>query len=163
MNVLQKPELNNDSMKTKTAIMITITALSTAACTFRSAVDMFWLFGSVSFIIAMILYPLRKKISPFIKRLMGTKDNRKFFFLFSIAFIMLTEEVFSQQITFAPAVETFKQILWDFSRITAGACGFYGLTRVAWLLVNEDRSAGTAFILAIIGFIAATIAIGLLD
>lgn len=142
--------------------MITITALSTAACSFRAAVNLFWLLGSISFVIGMILYPLRKKISPYVKRLLGSKDSRKFFLFFSIALLVLREEIFSQQITFAPAVETFKQILWEFSKITAGACGFYGLTRVAWLLVNEDRSAGTAFILAIIGFIAATIAVGLL-
>ncbi len=59
-------------------------------------------------------------------------------------------------------VALFLKICKSFARITAGTCGFYGLTRVGWLLVNEDHNCGTAFIMSIIGFFCCTIAVGLL-
>jgi hypothetical protein len=81
----------------------------------------------------------------------------------ALTLVLFTEgKILAADISFQPAVDTFYTIMLQFASITAGACGFFGLTRVAWLLVNEERTAGTALIMSIIGFVVATIAVGIL-
>ncbi|MCK4765719.1 MAG: hypothetical protein KAW12_26205 [Candidatus Aminicenantes bacterium] len=134
------------------------------ACTISQAVDTFFIAGCIGFALAIIGWIFKKKITELIKK--SIKGKTKFFLIIFLAFLILEEKGFAQtvdQIDFSPAVGTFKKILCDFSKITAGACGFYGLTRVGWLCVNEERSTGTSFVYAVVGFILAIIAVGLLQ
>jgi len=120
--------------------------------------SIFHILGGIGMVAAIVLWFGKDKIKDFIK---GKKNIR--FMIVGLALLLLCEgRICAQEIDFTPAVSTFFEILVLFSTITAGACGFYGLTRVAWMLVNEERSAGTALIMSIIGFVVATIAVGLL-
>jgi len=115
--------------------------------------------GAVGIAAAVILWLFKDKIRDFIRG----KKNIKFLMAAVSVGLLFEGKIFAQDINFAPAVDTLFHILALFANITAGACGFYGLTRVAWLLVNEERSSGTALIMSIIGFVVATIAVGLLN
>ena len=118
----------------------------------------FHIVGTVCFAAGVLLWLFKNRIKDFI---MGR--NGKKLLLIGLALILISEgRVFAQDIDFQPAVSTFYTIMVQFASITAGACGFFGLTRVAWMLVNEERTAGTALILSVIGFVVATIAVGLL-
>jgi hypothetical protein len=120
--------------------------------------SVFHIIGALGMAVAIFLWFFKDKIRDFIK---GKKNIK--FLVSGFSLLLLCEgEIFAQGIDFLPAVDTFLTILLQFSSITAGACGFYGLTRVAWLLVNEERSSGTALVMSIIGFVVATIAVGLL-
>ena len=114
--------------------------------------------GAVAFAAAGVLWLFRHQVWDFIR---GKKNIK--LLIVGLALLLLSEgRIFAQGISFQPAVTTFQTILQQFAGITAGACGFFGLTRVAWLLVNEERSSGTALIMSIVGFVVATIAVGLL-
>jgi len=118
----------------------------------------FHILGTVCFASGVLLWLFKNRIKDFIRGRNGKK-----LLLIGLALILIFEgRVFAQDIDFQPAVSTFYTIMVQFASITAGACGFFGLTRVAWMLVNEERTAGTALILSVIGFVVATIAVGLL-
>lgn len=145
-----------------TALIVLVFQVS---CTGKSTLQVtgkigsiFHILGGVGMVAAIILWFGKDKIKDFIK---GKKNIR--FMIVALSLLLICEgRIFGADIDFSPAVSTFFEILVLFSTITAGACGFYGLTRVAWMLVNEERSAGTALIMSIIGFVVATIAVGLL-
>ena len=118
----------------------------------------FHILGTVAFAVGACLWVFKNRVIDFIK---GRKGKQ--LLVVGLALLMLSEgRIFAQDISFQPAVSTFYTIMMQFASITAGACGFFGLTRVAWMLVNEERTAGTALILSVIGFVVATIAVGLL-
>ena len=120
--------------------------------------SVFHVAGAIGLGLAVFIYLFKDKVRDFLRG----KTNIKFFLTALALFLISRSVVLAQEINFQPAVDTFYSILLLFAGITAGACGFYGLTRVAWLLVNEDRSSGTALVMSIIGFVVATIAVGLL-
>ncbi len=140
---------------------IAMTLLLMTACWEKldKTLKIYQLIGTVAFVLAVLIYPFRHKISDFIK---GNKKNIKFLLVTACMLFLLESRIFAQDISFEPAISTFLKICKSFARITAGTCGFYGLTRVGWLLVNEDHNCGTAFIMSIIGFFCCTIAVGLL-
>jgi hypothetical protein len=114
--------------------------------------------GGVAIAIAGIIWAFKNKIRDFIE---GRKNIK--LLVAALTLVLFTEgKILAADISFQPAVNTFYTIMLQFASITAGACGFFGLTRVAWLLVNEERTAGTALIMSIIGFVVATIAVGIL-
>ena len=126
---------------------------------FDEGLRVYHFFGTAAFVLGMLLFPFRHKITEFLK---GEKRAIKIVLIFALMLFLGNEQIFAQDISFEPAISTFLKIVKSFARITAGTSGFYGLTRVGWLLVNEDRSAGTAFMLSIIGFFSCTLAVGLL-
>ncbi len=157
-----------EKLKSRFFLSIVVASLMlNTACSFKQVSTAIQVSGTVCFILAMILYPLRRKIAHLLKSFGKSKHSKLLLILaVSLLFFIPGKMLHAQgaaSITFAPAVDTFKEILCNFSSITAGACGFYGLTRVGWLLVNEERSAGTSLFLAVIGFVVATIAVGLLQ
>ena len=118
----------------------------------------FYILGTVCFAAGVLLWVYRNKVIDYIKGRKGKK-----LLVVGLALILISQgRIFAEDISFQPAVNTFYTIMVQFASITAGACGFFGLTRVAWMLVNEERTAGTALILSVIGFVVATIAVGLL-
>lgn len=150
----------NIENKLKTLALLT-TALLCSGCieTLDKGLKIYQTLGTIAFILCMLLYPFRHKISDFLK---GKKQHIKFILIFTFVLILGKEQIYAQDISFEPAISTFLKIVKSFARITAGTSGFYGLTRVGWLLVNEERNAGTAFMMSIIGFFSCTIATGLL-
>jgi hypothetical protein len=118
----------------------------------------FHILGGAAIAIAGLIWLFKNKIRDFIE---GRKNIK--LLVAALTLVLFTEgKILAADISFQPAVDTFYTIMLQFASITAGACGFFGLTRVAWLLVNEERTAGTALIMSIIGFVVATIAVGIL-
>ena len=143
---------------------VVASVLFCGACTVDQAINVFWTVGMICGAIGFVIFPFRKKIASHAKKIKDALIGKKASFLLIAlpAFLLFENQALAQDISFQPAVDTFSKVLKQFSKITSGACGFYGLTRVGWLLVNEDRSAGTAFVLSIIGVVVCIIAVGLL-
>jgi len=153
--------MKNDKMIKLLHVGVLASLLFTTACWEKldKTLKVYQFLGTAAFVLAILIYPFRHKISALLK---GRRGGFKMLLLFGLMLFLLETRAFGQDISFEPAIETFIKICRSFAQITAGTCGFYGLTRVGWLLVNEDRSCGTAFVMSIIGFFCCTIAVGLL-